>query len=251
MPIRLAVLIAASLIAIAASVGCTRLAAADPNALWKIVDLDCVPAARKSGAAGQCKSVDLEQRYAILKDITGRAQHLLIPTDRISGIESPRVLAPDAPNYWADAWTARHFVEASLKEPLADNQIGIEINSAYRRSQQQLHIHIDCMRIDMSVELARHRHDAPGQWSWDAIGGSRYRIMRIAGPSLHVDPFGIVARDRPGAAAMAMQTILVTGASPAANDDGWLIVNSGTDIDGGTGSAEGLLDHKCGVARKG
>ena len=44
---------------------------------------------------------------------------------------------------------------------------------------------------------------------------------------------------------LAMQTILVTGAGPSAQRDGWLIVNSATDVDGGTGSAEVLLDHRC------
>ena len=95
--------------------GCTVLAAADPNALWQIVNLDCVPAARTTGKTGICATVDLPGRYALLRDRTGVAQHLLIPTDRISGIESPLLLAPDAPNYWADAWDARRYVEATLK----------------------------------------------------------------------------------------------------------------------------------------
>jgi CDP-diacylglycerol pyrophosphatase len=47
---------------------------------------------------------------------------------------------------------------------------------------------------------------------------------------------------------MGAQTILVTGAGPDATRDGWLIVNSGRDVEGGTGTAEGLLDHACGVA---
>src|SRR5260370_2752505 len=107
---------------------------------------------------------------------------------------------------------------------------------------------MDCMQGEASAALARHRHDAPGEWSWDTIRGERYRVMRVAGPSLDVDPFGIVARDTGGPGAMAAQTILVTGAGPAARDDGWLIVHSGIDIDGGTGSAEVLLDHACKVA---
>jgi CDP-diacylglycerol pyrophosphatase len=45
-----------------------------------------------------------------------------------------------------------------------------------------------------------------------------------------------------------MQTILVTGAGAFADKDGWLVVNSGMEVDNGTGSAEGLLDHACRVA---
>jgi CDP-diacylglycerol pyrophosphatase len=72
--------------------------------------------------------------------------------------------------------------------------------------------------------------------------------LRVGGPTLDVNPFDIVARDKQGQDAMAAQTILVTGAGPSAQHDGWLIVNSGTDVDAGSGSAEVLLDHQCKVA---
>jgi len=241
--------LAAAVIA-AASTGCETIASADPNALWDIVHLDCVPAAQNSGKTGLCANVNLTQHYALLKDRNGVAQHLLIPTERVTGIESPLLLGPTAPNYWADAWTARSFVEASLTKSLPDNLLGLEVNSKYRRSQEQLHIHIDCMYADASAELERHRNDPPGQWTWDTIGGSRYRIMRVAGPAFDVDPFDIVARDRTGSDQMGMQTILVTGAGPSAANDGWLILNSGTDVTGGSGSAEPLLDHACAVAHR-
>ena len=240
---RLATLLSMSILA----AGCTTLAATDPNALWQIVHFDCAAAARSSGRTGVCAGVDLDRRVAILKDRGGVAQHLLIPIDRISGIESPALLANDAPNYWADAWQARSYVQASLvkarRRELADNQVGLEINSAYRRSQEQLHIHIDCMRVSSSAALSKHRYDAPGRWTWDTIDGVRYRIMRIDGAEFTANPFDIVARDRP--VSMALQTILVTGAGPSAQRDGWLIVDSATDVDGGTGSAEVLLDHRC------
>ncbi|TAM51156.1 MAG: CDP-diacylglycerol diphosphatase [Paraburkholderia sp.] len=229
--------------------GCSVLAAADPNALWQIVNFDCVPAARTTGKPGICATVDLPGRFAILRDRQGVAQHLLIPTDRISGIENPRLLAPDAPNYWADAWHARSFVEASLKKaqrpPLADDEIGLEINSAMRRSQEQLHIHIDCMRADAVSALAAHRSDPPRMWAPLTIDGTRYRVMRVPGPTFDFNPFDLVAGDKTNPDAMAGQTILVAGAGPSAEQAGWLIVNSSIDTDAGTGSAETLLDHRC------
>ena len=233
--------------------GCSVLAAADPNALWQIVNLDCVPAARTTGKTGICATVDLPGRYALLRDRNGVAQHLLIPTDRISGVESPLLLAPDAPNYWADAWNARSDVEAALKKghrtSLADYQIGLEINSAMRRSQEQLHIHIDCMRADATAALARHRNDPPRAWAWDTIDGTRYRIMRIPGPTFDFNPFDLVAGSGTSPDVMAQQTIFVAGAGPSAADAGWFVLNSSLDTDGGTGSAETLLDHRCEAAR--
>ncbi|NML32939.1 CDP-diacylglycerol diphosphatase [Paraburkholderia antibiotica] len=227
---------------------CARLASVDSNALWKIVDVRCVPSQEATGTPGQCETVDLDKRYVILKDILGRSQYLLMPTDRITGIESPLILAPDAKDYWRDAWDSRHYVQRAVKRELHDNQLGLEINSEYRRSQNQLHIHIDCMRREISTALADHAQDAPGEWRWTTLDGRRYRIMRVSSISGVDSPFRIVARDNPNPATMSTQTILVTAAGPSAEKDGWLIVNSGIDVDGGTGTAEGLLDHACRVA---
>ncbi|MDE1182585.1 CDP-diacylglycerol diphosphatase [Paraburkholderia sp.] len=226
----------------------SRVAALDPDALWKIVGLQCVPSQRDLHRPGQCTFVDLTQRYAVLKDISGRAQHLLIPTDRITGIESPEIVAADAPEYWSYAWLSRRYVEASLKQTVTANAMGMEINSKYRRSQQQLHIHLDCMRKDVTTALASHRNDTVGQWRWDTLDGQRYRIMRVTSLTQTNNPFHIVARDKKDPVAMGMQTILVTGASASTTQDGWLIVNSGMDVDNGSGSAEGLLDHGCAIA---
>ena len=49
--------------------------------------------------------------YAVLKDLVGAAQYLLIPTARVPGIESLLLLAPEAPNYFADAWRERGYTE--------------------------------------------------------------------------------------------------------------------------------------------
>jgi CDP-diacylglycerol pyrophosphatase len=224
--------------------GCAALAAADPNALWSIVDHQCVPAAKASGGTGFCTAVNLPEHYAILKDINGNTQYLLIPTDRISGIESPRILDADAPDYWADAWSARQYVGSRLGLTFPPNQLGLEINSKYRRTQQQLHIHMDCMRENVIQALARYRTIAPDQWHSTTLDGDAYRVMRVTSLTGASDPFRVVARDREAAGAMPQQTILVTGAGPS-DSDGWLIVNSGLELDDGSGSAEGLLDHMC------
>jgi CDP-diacylglycerol pyrophosphatase len=235
-------------VVLCSAAACADLAKIDPNALWKIVDLRCVPSQQATGTPGQCVKVDLDKRYVILKDIFGRSQYLLIPTDRITGIENPLVLAPHAQNYWVDAWDSRHYVETAVHRALPDDQLGLEINSAYRRSQNQLHIHIDCLRPDVSAVLASHAKDTPDQWRWQTIDGERYRIMRVSSLAGAGNPFHVVARDDRGAAAMATQTILVTGAGRDAHADGWLIVNSGTEVGDGSGSAEGLMDHACRVA---
>lgn len=209
----------------------------------------CVPNARDNGKPAPCTTVNLEKRYAVLKDISGRAQYLLIPTDRVSGIESPDILYAGSPEYWVGAWNAGRHVDAKLGMQLAANQLGLEINSSTQRSQNQLHIHVDCMRTDITDALARHRADPIGEWNWITLDGTSYRVTRVTSLQDRSNPFRVVSRDLGSGQTMAAQTILVTGAGPDAAQYGWLIVNSGRDVDGGTGTAEGLLDHKCGVAR--
>ena len=87
-------------------------AAADPDALWYIISEQCVPDQQQAHSPKPCALVDLAAGYVVLKDRDGNTQFLVMPTARITGIESPAILAPDAPNYWQDAWDARRFVDA-------------------------------------------------------------------------------------------------------------------------------------------
>jgi CDP-diacylglycerol pyrophosphatase len=248
-PLLRTALLALGTAALVAAGGCVHLSTFDPNGLWKVVGGQCVPNQRDKGTPAPCTSVDFQKRYAVLKDISGRAQYLLIPTDRVAGIESPQILYGGSPEYWVGAWNAGRYVDAKLGIQLAANQLGLEINSSEQRSQNQLHIHVDCMRPDITQALASHSTDTPGQWTWATLDGKRYRITRVTSLQDRDNPFRVVQRDLGPQQAMGAQTILVTGAGPDSARDGWLVVNSGRDVEGGTGSAEGLLDHACGLAR--
>src|SRR5579872_1429028 len=76
----------------------------DPDSLWKIVHGNCVPLQQSRGTPGECQLVDLAGRFVVLKDLRGNTRFLLIPTDRITGIESSVLLQPDSVNYWRAAW---------------------------------------------------------------------------------------------------------------------------------------------------
>lgn len=73
--------------------------AADPDALWDLVSGQCVPAQQAKHDPAPCLSVDLAGGYAVLKDQSGATQVLVIPTTRVTGIESPALLDPASPNY--------------------------------------------------------------------------------------------------------------------------------------------------------
>ena len=226
--------------------------AANPDALWQIANEKCLPNSLASGDPAPCAMVDRESGFVILKDLVGAAQYLLIPTVRLSGIESRELQQAQWPNYWRHAWEQRGRVGAALGRPLEPSQVGLEINSAAARSQLQLHIHIDCMRRDVPGLLRAHRHDPLGKWMPFMLEGHRYWVMRLEADALQSqDPFKLAAaRSEHAANAMGAQSLLLTGARFDGGAEGFYLINMPVNFDRGEfGSAEVLLDHDCAIAR--
>jgi len=231
--------------------------AADPDALWKIVHQQCIPDQQQQGDPTPCALVDLQQGdakgYAVLKDIVGATQYLLIPTARVSGIESPLLLDPGAPNYFADAWLERGYTERAAQRPLPREAISLAINSAFGRSQDQLHIHIDCVRADVRAALQRQLAAIGDSWAplAEPLAGHPYRAMRVLADALDgTNPFVLLADGVPGArTAMGEQTIVVLGAEFAGGRPGFIILTD--HVDSATGDKAGgeeLQDHDCALA---
>jgi CDP-diacylglycerol pyrophosphatase len=227
--------------------------AADPSALWKITDGKCVPHMRESNDPAPCAIVDLATGYVVLKDLIGATQYLLIPTTRISGIESPEVLAPNVPNYWDRAWRARLLTENRAGKPLPREALSLAINSPYGRTQDQLHIHIDCVRRDVRDMLAANR-DAIIE-SWNAfpvpLAGQTWRARRVDGENLGtINPFRLLAKGDPDAGAdMARHSLAVVGMTWRDNVAGFALLDGTVEPDGTGSSAEALQDHDCALAR--
>jgi CDP-diacylglycerol pyrophosphatase len=244
--------------AVLALAACTafavRASAADPDVLWRIVSQKCVPNQQQHHDPAPCQRVDLmrgiERGYAVLKDIEGDTQFLLIPTARVTGIESPALLMPDAPNYWAPAWKARRYVLERAQRRLRRDEIGLAVNSVKGRSQNQLHIHLDCIRPDLRRYLARHSARMSRHWSAlrVAFDGHRYLARRLDSEDLHgVDLFRLLVRDIPAARAdMGDWTVVAVGAKP----HGFVLLADHADpATHDDASGEELLDHTCALAR--
>ncbi len=230
------------------------LADADPDALWRIVNDRCVPheidaqsprpceqvtAARTTGTAG-----DLHDGYAILKDRCGATQYLLIPTRRLTGIESPELI--EAPNYFAYAWEARRYTLQRADRPIARDEIGLTLNAPSARSQNQLHIHIDLIRPDVREALQAHAKDPLGTWSPVRLVKQPYQVMRVLDLESH-NPVKLLAeRLAKTGGRMREQTLAVIGATFPDGRTGFYIVSGEVDLaQGQTGHSEDLqISHK-------
>ena len=232
--------------------------AANPNALWEIVHDQCVPHQEQDADPAPCVRVMLGEGvargYAVLKDLRGATQFLLIPTTRIVGIEAPELLAPGTPNYFAQAWQARGYVEARANHTLHRDAISLAINSAFSRSQNQLHIHVDCVRADVRDALREHRAQIGPRWApLDVpLAGQHYIAIRVAGEELGTaDPFRLLADGIPGAReSMESHTLVVVGATTPDGTPSFIILDQRADFAAGVrGSGENLQDHACTLAQ--
>ena len=242
-----------------AALGVLPAQAADPDILWKLVHEQCVPREQQHAAPLPCTLVDLRQGveagYAVLKDIKGATQYLVIPTARITGIEDPLLLRPNAPNYFAVAWRERGYTEKAAGKPLPRDALSLAVNSAFGRSQDQLHIHIDCIRPDVRAALHRQLAAIGDRWALlrAPLARHRYWAMRIAAEDLDgANPFKLLATQRPAAAAaMNRQTLVVAGAQFADGRPGFILLATELDlVRANRASGEELQDHTCALARK-
>jgi CDP-diacylglycerol pyrophosphatase len=228
---------------------------ADPNALWNIVHGECVPRFEAGEGPKPCEKVDLDGGVAggvaILKDLVGVAQMLAIPTQRITGIEDPQMLAPDAPPVFAVAWSAKALVEARLGRTLPRESVGLAINSKWARSQNQLHVHVDCVAIPVMKALADYRSALDGEWRpmSVALQGRVYFARRVDSADLRdVAPLKLLADGLRGAREqMGVYSLAAIGAV-FDGTPGFVLLADEFSLEGG-GHAEDLEDHDCAVAQ--
>jgi CDP-diacylglycerol pyrophosphatase len=226
------------------------------DALWRIVHEACVPNQEKQGDPAPCTLVNLKQGYALLKDKVGKTQYLLVPTARISGIESASLLAGDTPNYWKAAWDSRAQVSQRLGRTLPRDAIGMAVNSAFGRSQNQLHIHIDCVASDVRAQLRAHLSAIGPRWASLPfhLDGHPYRARRVDSASLQgVNPFVLLAQDAQQSTVhdMKRRTLAVVGVVFEDGSDGFILLTDTADVlHGDLAHGEELLDHACTAARE-
>lgn len=222
---------------------------ANPDALWGIIQRDC---AGDAAPRGSCLAVAAEahRRDVLLKDSHGHYQFLLLPLDRVSGIESPALLRAGAPNYFAAAWAARSHTEQALGRALPRDVASLALNSPHGRSQHQLHIHVDCLRADVLGQLRRLQPAIGSDWQPlpEPLRGHAYLARQLPGAELTANPVRLLAAHLADPADIGNWSLVVVGRTDAAGAPGFVLLATRLDLAAGNkASGEELQDHACAV----
>ena len=232
-------------------------AAEDRQSLWRIVRT-CASAYRLAGISFPCLKVDLpggaaERGYAVLRPLKSD-DLILSPTRQTVGVEDPFLQSADAPNYFAAAWHARSFLKGLDGNPPPRDQVALIVNSQGSRSQDQLHIHIGCLRLDARRFLAAAAQRLPLN-EWTRVGpivpGQVYFGERVKETDFEqLNPFRIAAHGFVGAAENTGRLMVVAVGARVRDADDLLIVAFFEGVSGSLrhSGAELLLDRDCTAA---
>ncbi len=177
--------------------------------------------------------------YVLYRQNTGKL--LLIPTILMSGVEAYYANATKTflPNYWHDAaQQARQYLKRQSNEWL-----GVAVNSANIRSQDQLHFHLcelDPTAAD-PVAAAAQKITQLNVWQPTTFmfKGNTYHIRKSSSLA-NYPPFQVTFDSGPNSASSRFKAVTNMAAAIAPNNQVYLLYN--TDP---TGAAEKLLAKSC------
>ncbi len=195
--------------------------------------------------------------HVVFNGATVKQSYLLVATDRRKGIECPKIWAAGAPNYWIAAWRQAQPGGAG---PVAA-PIGLGINSARQRSQDQLHIHMATLLAGVRPqlqELEKHGQitNDPAKWDQSVVevkgleehpaghpvsDPRAYRAVRV--PNLKRNLFALLNQYVPAARQdMSIQMMAVTARinPQTQKQDGFYVLNSDPNVKGQTHGVGGI-----------
>jgi CDP-diacylglycerol pyrophosphatase len=217
------------------------------DALRRIVQEQCVPGFRLHGNPSPCvrivvgSSLGADGGYAVLHDRKGGAHFLLIPTRTVSGIESVELLDPATPDYIAAAWHNRDVLDRWLGRALPRDAVGLAINPRTSRSQDQLHIHIECIGALMQQALRRQADAIGSSWAPFIVANYRLQARRVMGDDFELaNPIRQLVGELPDARHnRSAYTLIVAGHTFDTGPGVFVFVGTGTL------GGESLLDARC------
>ncbi|MGP2836351.1 CDP-diacylglycerol diphosphatase [Serratia nevei] len=219
------------------------------NALWQIVSQQCVPNQQKNHGPAPCLKVDLAEGYVLFKDSKGSYHDLVMPTEKVSGIESSILQTAQARPYFALAWNNREHISTEIGKPLKDAWVSLAVNSKYGRSQNQLHIHVACLRQDVYYALGEQAQKIDQQWRPLSVKlvGHQYLARKLVGTDLtKEDPFQLLRHYVVDQGDNISNYGLALTVSP--QGEMLLLANRLKLTDLNLGSAGEIQDYQCGLA---
>ena len=223
---------------------------ADRTELWNVVQ-QCVLLQRLTKLTFPCAAVEqpgpLSIGSVLLKSPRSKTEFLLMPAIAILGLEDPASRTPAATRLWEKAWADRGEIDKIVGHPLPRDQVGLAVNSEMTRTQDQLHIHIECVNPHVVGEVAAVAPPVGAEEREPIrIEGVPYWVITLASDDLSgVDVVGAVAAVIPPPAQnLGATNIAVLGAMLSGGEPGFFVLANTTNT-----PAEDLLDHDCAAGK--
>lgn len=228
--------------------GCAR-----SDALWMVTQDLCMKNYDLRRDPAPCQQIyqpqGKEQGFSILQNPRYPYHFILVPNLAMSGIESIALTRAGRTDYFGYAWLMRYRLRAAYGAAVPDDRLGLAINSAYGRSQNQLHIHLTCLREDVRRQLQAERPYISEAWRPlpDRLLKHRYYARRVMQPAaMGIYPIDSVARhfqlSPPQLAEYGVALIPTT----FEEGQGFILLTTRRGWDkGNRASVESLLDKRC------
>jgi CDP-diacylglycerol pyrophosphatase len=223
----------------------------DRLALWQVVQ-GCVADFKLTGAPFPCLEVNLaggEARGDVVLRPPLSHDMILAPTREIVGIEDPFLQSPDAPNYFDAAWRARSLLNIPGGRRQDRDEVALVVNSAIDRTQDQLHIHVGCLRPSVQHAIAAAAPQVP-IGGWRQLGAIvRHRTFwgtRVDGTDLaDVDPFRLAVGALADKVTDLRKAMIMVAGVRVAGEDGFLILTTAGAAHSWPVGADDVFEPRC------
>lgn len=216
------------------------------EALFVVVQ-GCIAAETITGMPFPCAVLDRGTvtglGTAVLRQPLTATHAILVPLAAVRGIEAPLLQGEAGLAYWNAALKARAVVVAASGGVVAADAVGLAVNSAGGRSQDQLHIHLDCVQPSLWIALRDWLPPDGAGWRLvpTPIDDARYLARWISAQDMaRFNPFAAVAAIADWRTDLRNVSFAAIELS-AAEGGGWVVLAQHA----GASSAEHVLDPFC------
>lgn len=190
-----------------------------------------------------------EQGFSILQNPRYPYHFILVPNLAMSGIESIALSREGRTDYFGYAWLMRYRLMATYGAAVPEDMLGMAINSAFGRSQNQLHIHLTCLREDVRRQLQAERPYISEQWRPlpDRMLNHTWYARRVMQPTaMGIYPVASVAREFHLSPPQLAEYGVALVPATFAGEEGFILLTTRRGWDkGNRASVESLLDKRC------